>query len=77
MLVRRLLEDGGTVVHFYGDRKGCTLDCALRIHSPAFYWKVILFSLFNYKLSCFVLARSKVVVYPTCAGGFEGRLGAC
>ncbi|PQQ15041.1 uncharacterized protein Pyn_25660 [Prunus yedoensis var. nudiflora] len=36
-----LLEEGGTIFNFAGTRKGCSLKCVLRVHTPQFYWKVM------------------------------------
>ncbi|BFG14191.1 hypothetical protein CerSpe_004660 [Prunus speciosa] len=36
-----LLEEGGTIFNFEGTRKGCSLKCVLRVHTPQFYWKVM------------------------------------
>ncbi|KAL0456951.1 UNVERIFIED_CONTAM: Tuberculostearic acid methyltransferase UfaA1 [Sesamum latifolium] len=35
-----LLEEGGTIFTFEGTRKKSTLKVTLRVHKPAFYWKV-------------------------------------
>ncbi|XP_011091266.1 uncharacterized protein LOC105171752 isoform X1 [Sesamum indicum] len=35
-----LLEEGGTIFTFEGTRKKSTLKVTLRVHNPAFYWKV-------------------------------------
>ncbi|KAH7573191.1 hypothetical protein JRO89_XS03G0086700 [Xanthoceras sorbifolium] len=35
------LEEGGTIFNFEGARKSCPLKTILRIHNPAFYWKVM------------------------------------
>lgn len=36
----RIFEDGGTVYNFFGNEKGCSLKTSIRVHDPAFYWKV-------------------------------------
>lgn len=39
---KSLLEEGGTALTFEGTRKSCNLKVTLRVHTPKFYWKVIL-----------------------------------
>ncbi|KAL0414266.1 UNVERIFIED_CONTAM: putative fatty acid methyltransferase [Sesamum radiatum] len=40
LLVTSLLEEGGTIFTFEGTRQKSTLKVTLRVHKPAFYWKV-------------------------------------
>ncbi|GMY27062.1 sphingolipid C9-methyltransferase-like isoform X1 [Fagus crenata] len=36
-----LLEEGGTIVTFEGDRRKCSLTIVLKVLNPQFYWKVM------------------------------------
>ncbi|XP_062165431.1 LOW QUALITY PROTEIN: uncharacterized protein LOC133871936 [Alnus glutinosa] len=36
-----LLEEGGTIFTFEGNRRECSLKLVLKVHSPQFYWKVM------------------------------------
>jgi len=65
------LEDGGTVYNFFGEEKGSNLRSSIRVHNPAFYWKVsqyILPDLFNNPISwcspkCSVILFELVLLY--------------